>query len=191
MQKLSLSLLFLLIACVLLAFALPLLPAVVDGDEFYGLSVTNDVPSLPLPVSDTEADLRVVFFGYRSCATVCPVQFGNMMQLQKRLQGLAVEFVFVTLDPERDTDQLLKETAEQLGPQFVTFRPQSTRAAQKLALAYGDTAARVQHRSGYDFDHSANLYVVTGRWQRQLIYARHDLNIDRVENDLRQLLAAR
>lgn len=183
--------LLLVTAALLLSVALPLLPAAIDGDEYYGLTVEASVPALPLEQADQTAELRVVFFGYRSCSTVCPIQFGNMMQLQKRLQGLPIEFVFVTLDPERDTQPLLEKTAAELGPQFLVIRPESIKHAQMLALAYGGVAAKVQHPAGYDFNHSANLYVVTNDWQRRLIYTRQNLDIQRVEADLLRMLATR
>lgn len=188
MKKITSLLLF--TAPLLLSVALPILPEVVISDDYYGLAVDNPAPVLPLGRTQEETVLRVVFFGYRSCSTVCPIQFGNMMQLQQRMQHKPIEFVFVTLDPERDTQHLLDETAASLGPQFQTIRPKSALAAQNLAVAYGDSAARVQHSDGYDFDHSANLYVVTDQWQRRLIYARDNLDINRVEADLRQLLAS-
>ena len=188
MKRITTWLLF--TAALLLSIVLPILPTVVAVDDYYGLAVENPVPVLPLAKTQEGTALRIIFFGYRSCSTVCPMQFGNMMQLQQRMQHHPIEFVFVTLDPERDTQTLLAETAASLGSQFQVVRPENTLAAQNLAMAYGDNAARVQHSDGYDFNHSANLYVVTDQWQRRLIYARETLDINRVETDLHQLLAS-
>lgn len=188
MKRITTLLLF--TAALLLSVALPILPTVVAVDNYYGLAVENPVPVLPLAKTQEDTALRIIFFGYRSCSTVCPIQFGSMMQLQQRMRHQPIEFVFVTLDPERDTKILLEETTASLGAQFQTVRPETTLAAQNLALAYGDNAARFQHRQGYDFNHSANLYVVTDQWQRRLIYTGEKLDINRMESDLNQLLSS-
>ncbi|SEG67557.1 SCO family protein [Marinobacterium lutimaris] len=172
----------------LLGLALPFLPAWTDRDDYYGIAVDNPVPPLELADSQIDNGLRVLFFGYRNCGTVCPAQIVNLVQLQQRLRGHPVEFVFITLDPERDSEEVLQRAASVFGPSFKVVRPESTLLAQNLALAYGDTAARVQSATGYEFDHTANLYVVTTGWRKRLIYTQPVLDLDRMESDLQKLL---
>ncbi len=172
----------------LLGIALPFIPSLVDKDGYYGIAVNNAVPPVAVVDSQIDQGLRVLFFGYRSCGTVCPAQIGNLIQLQHRLQGYPVEFVFVTLDPERDSLASLQLAMRSFGPGFTAVRPASQLLAQNLALSYGDIAARVQSDNGYEFDHTANLHVVTTDWQQRLIYTQPVLDIDRMESDLKKLL---
>lgn len=172
----------------MLGLALPFLPALTDRDGYYGIAVNDPVPPLELTDSRIDKGVRVMFFGYRSCGTVCPTQIVNLVQLQQRLRGYPVEFVFITLDPERDSDEVLQRAVRVFGPGFKVVRPESTLLAQNLALTYGDTAARVQKQTGYKFDHSANLYVVTSDWRKRLIYTQPVLDIARMESDLKKLL---
>lgn len=181
---------FALFAFAALLFALiTLLPGLISQhSEYYGLEADAPAPELELLNSQVDQGLRLVVFGYSGCGTVCPVQLANLLALQGRLADLPIEFVFVTLDPERDqASDLLKNTAA-LGPKFTASRPASNREAQNLALAYGGYAAQVNTETGYEFDHSMNIYVLTTDWQRKLIYPSPRLDLDRTESDLRQLI---
>lgn len=132
--------------------------------------------------------LSIIFFGYRQCGTVCPVQWVNLMELSQRLKDAKVEFLFVTLDPENDTPEALKQTTESFGEAFRFHRPETHQSAQKLASAYNDFAVK-QGRSADDaIAHSANLHVVTKEFRRRLVYTTPDLKLELVEQDLRRLL---
>ncbi|WP_449285956.1 SCO family protein [Marinobacter sp. PE14] len=171
----------------LLALALPVMPSLLNNSGFYGMAI--DEPGEPVSGYEPPSDgLAIIFFGYRQCGTVCPVQLVNLMELSQRLDGSEVEFLFVTLDPENDTPEVLNQIMESLGKAFRYYRPENHRAAQKLASAYNDFAVK-QGRSPDDpIAHSANLHVVTGEFRRRLVYTTPDLNLELVEQDLRRLL---
>jgi protein SCO1/2 len=180
----------LLASAVLLALALPFMQglvsaASVDGG-FYGYKTNLPVPALP-GAAVPRNGLNVVFFGYRSCGTVCPLQLVNLQALEQQWRGQPVHFVFVTLDPENDSQPLLDVTMGALGQNFRAVRPSSFRHAQALAGHYGDFAAR-QAGNGGDINHSARLYVVTEDNRRQLLYATPELDLARVNADLTRLL---
>ncbi|WP_222837469.1 SCO family protein [Marinobacter sp. F3R11] len=185
----SASAIFLLTALVLAAalpFAQGLLNEIDGKAGFYGYKTDVPVPSLP-GAYVPDGGLNVVFFGYRSCGTVCPLQLLNLKALHDRLQGHPVQFVFVTLDPESDSQEELDGVMATMGSNFRAVRPASFRQAQELAQEYGDFSAR-EGGVSKEINHGARIYVVTADDRRQLLYASPDLDLDRVSADLVQLM---
>ena len=174
-------------AAFLLALALPVMPSLLNNSGFYGMAIDEPGENLD-GYQPPQNGLSVIFFGYRQCGTVCPVQLVNLMELSQLLDGAEVEFLFVTLDPENDTPEILNQTMESLGKAFRYYRPENHRAAQKLASAYNDFAVKQGSSEDDLIAHSAHLHVVTGEFRRRLVYTTPDLNLKLVEQDLRRLL---
>ncbi|SNC62950.1 protein SCO1/2 [Marinobacter sp. es.048] len=174
-------------AAFMLAPVLPVMPSLLKSTDFYGITI--DEPGEPILGYQPPKDgLAVVFFGYRQCGTVCPVQLVNLIDLSQRLNGSDVEFLFVTLDPENDTQEALQQTMEGLGAAFRSHRPENHRTAQKLASAYNDFAVKNGNTPNDLIAHSARLHVVTPDFRRRLVYTTPELNLELVEQDLRRLL---
>lgn len=152
---------------------------------YYGYKTDVSVPVLP-GAEVPKGGLNVVFFGYRSCGTVCPLQLLNLKALHEHWQGRAVQFVFVTLDPENDSQQELNRIMKALGPGFRAVRPGTFRQAQTLANEYGDFAAK--HSGGQEINHGARLYVVAANNRRQLVYTTPELDLQRVNADIARLV---
>lgn len=182
----AISLVSVVVICVLLL--LPFLGHFFKDDAYYGYKTDIEVPELPGYQTNGEA-VRLVFFGYQNCGTVCPLQLVNLQELHRRLINQPVRFVFVTLDPERDTQQELDRVMAAMGKGFVAVRPKSQAEAQNLAMGFAEYAARKGSGSRYDFDHSARIYAVTADDRRQLLYTSPELDIARVEKDIRRLLS--
>jgi protein SCO1/2 len=100
-----------------------------------------------------------------------------------------VRFVFVTLDPERDSRQALNATMTAMGENFRAVRPASQAAAQNLAMGFSEYAGKTGSGKHYDFDHSARIYAVTPDNRRHLLYASPELDLDRVQADINKLMA--
>lgn len=190
----GLPLLFVMLILGLMA-CLPWLPALASGGDYYGIRVDRSAATLAngdnRPAVPPASGLAVVFFGYRNCGTVCPVQLANLLALRERLSDEAVGFVFVTLDPERDSQEALDGAMAAMGPGFVAVRPDSVQAARSLARRYNDHVVREDGDNGaYDFHHTTHLHVVSSQGRRELLYTTPDLDLDRVAGDLRRLLSA-
>ena len=174
-------------AAFLLALALPVMPSLLNNSGFYGMAINEPGENL-IGYQPPQEGLAVIFFGYRQCGTVCPVQLVNLLDLSQRLKDAPVEFLFVTLDPENDTPEALQQTTESLGAAFKSYRPETHQSAQKLASAYNDFAVKQGSAPNDSIAHSARLHVVTPDFRRRLIYATPDLNLELVEQDIRRLL---
>ncbi|PPI84890.1 SCO family protein [Marinobacter maroccanus] len=173
----------------LMALALPVMPSLLNNTGFYGMSINEPGEDLN-GYQPPKNGLAVIFFGYRQCGTVCPVQLVNLLDLSQRLKDAPVEFLFVTLDPDNDTPEALQQTTASLGEAFRSYRPDTHQSAQKLASAYNDFAVKQGGASNDSIAHSARLHVVTPDFRRKLIYTTPDLNLELVEQDLRRLLKA-
>ncbi|MEO7151594.1 MAG: SCO family protein, partial [Burkholderiaceae bacterium] len=83
-------------------------------------------------LADFKGKVTVVFFGYTHCPDVCPTTMAELAQVKKQLgpDGAAVQGIFITVDPQRDTPALLKGYVESFDPSFVALRgtPEQTTA---------------------------------------------------------------
>jgi protein SCO1 len=116
------------------------------------------------PVSD--ADLKgkwqLVFFGYTHCPDTCPTALNEISlaldQLGKKRQD--VEVVFITVDPERDTPDVLKSYVQSFDAPIIALTG-SPEAVKQAAKAYRVFYAKHPRQDGdYDMDHSAVIYVM-------------------------------
>jgi protein SCO1/2 len=143
-------------------------------------------------LQDFRGKAVVVFFGYTQCPDVCPMTMAEIAQAKKLLggDGAKVQAVFITIDPERDTPELLKNYAANFGPDFVALRgsPEQTAATAKDFKVY---FKKVDGKTpgGYTMDHSAASFVFDPQGRLRL-YTRYGTGAQALADDLKQLLAA-
>jgi protein SCO1/2 len=146
----------------------------------------------PRTLEDFRGKVVVVFFGFTQCPDICPTTMLTMANVVKRLgnQGEQVQVLFVTLDPERDTPQVLSQYVPAFHPTFLGLRG-DTEATARAAREFKVFYERVEGRKGgaYTIDHTAASYVLD-RQGRLRLYVRHSQTEDDVEADIRTLLAA-
>jgi cytochrome oxidase Cu insertion factor (SCO1/SenC/PrrC family) len=117
------------------------------------------------PVSD--ADLRgrwlLIYFGYTTCPDVCPTTLQTMVTALDKLgpAGKNVVPVFITIDPERDTPDVMGRYAAEIDPRILALSGSPEEIAQ-VAKAYHVYYAKVPGKQGepYTMDHSAFIYLV-------------------------------
>lgn len=118
-------------------------------------------------VRRTDADFRgklmLVYFGFTYCPDICPtdLQAIGLAVDQLGAAGDQVQPVFVTLDPERDTPQLLADYVPMFHPRLIGLSG-GARAIREAALAYRVYYAKVPRTDGSDYtiDHSAFIYLL-------------------------------
>ncbi|MGZ5181937.1 MAG: SCO family protein [Ramlibacter sp.] len=151
-----------------------------------------DVDGKVRSLRDFKGKAVVVFFGYTQCPDVCPTTMADIAQAKTLLgaDGAKVQGVFITLDPERDTPQLLKAYVANFGPDFVALRgtPEQTAAIAKDFKVYYKKVDGGAPGT-YTLDHTAASFVYDPQGRLRL-YARYGAGAQALADDLKQLLQA-
>ena len=141
-------------------------------------------------LSDFKGTVVVVFFGFTQCPDFCPTTLNEWVQVKKSLadKGDLLQPVFITLDPERDTPELLKAYMANFDPSFIALIP-ALDQLPALAKQYKIYYKKVETGSAgnYTMDHSAGTYVydTSGRLR---LYARYGLGPQALSQDIGKLL---
>jgi protein SCO1/2 len=113
-------------------------------------------------LTDFAGKVVVVFFGYTQCPDVCPTTLAELAEVKKLLgkDGERLQALFVTVDPERDTPELLKAYMANFDPNFLALRP----APEELEAVAKDFKIYFKKVPGpsatsYTMDHSAGSYI--------------------------------
>ena len=124
---------------------------------------------------DFRGRLMLVYFGFTYCPDVCPTELQAMGQAVDLLGEKAdsVQPIFVTIDPERDTPQMVGQYVESFHPRMVglTGTPEQVAAAAKVYRVYY-RKAEVEGSSDYLMDHSSIVYLM-GRDGKFLTHFSH------------------
>jgi len=142
-------------------------------------------------LEDFKGKVTVVFFGFTQCPDVCPTTLLELAQVKKLLgaDGQRVQGVFVTVDPERDTPELLKAYITNFGADFVALRgtPEETKAAAKsFKIFYNKVPGKTP--TSYTIDHTAGSYVFDTQGRVRL-FTRYGTGAEALASDLKILLA--
>jgi protein SCO1/2 len=116
----------------------------------------------PFPLRELRGKVVLMLFGYTSCPDICPTELSNLAAVLNELEGAAeqVQGVFVTVDPERDRPEVLKDYVGYFSSDLIGL----TGSLDQIAAVAGQY--RVKYRKhprpggGYSMDHSADLYVI-------------------------------
>jgi protein SCO1/2 len=134
----------------------------ITGAEFARRLDLPDVDGKPRTLADWQGKVTVVFFGYTQCPDVCPTTMAELAQIRKLLGADAdkLQTVFVTIDPERDTPEILKSYVANFGPGVTALRgnaEQTAAAAKEFKVFYAKVAGKSP--GSYTMDHSAASFV--------------------------------
>jgi len=177
------------------------LPGCDSGPRFKSTDITGAEYGKSLELTDHNGRVRtledfrgkavVVFFGYTQCPDVCPTTLAMLADVMKRLGPDAdrVQVLFVTVDPERDTAELLSKYVPAFDPRFLGLRGDAdatARTAKEFKVIYQKQPGTTP--GSYSMDHSAGLYVFDPQGQVRL-YVGHNQGPDVVAHDIAALLA--
>ena len=140
-------------------------------------------------LADFSGKVVVIFFGYTRCPDVCPTTMVEMKEVMRKLGADAgkVQVLFVTLDPERDTREVLAQYVPAFDPRFVGLygdNATTLKTAKDFKVFYEKRPGTTP--GSYTIDHTAASYVFDGRGRLRL-YVKHD-QIDSLADDIRTLL---
>jgi protein SCO1/2 len=172
------------------------------------IAVKGMVPALDLSMMDvttgkavTAADFRgklvMLYFGYTNCPDVCPATLYNVDKILRGLGPLAndVTFLFVTVDPDRDTASVLAQYTALFGPNIEGLRGSADQLfalARRYRVVFSVT--KPSGTTPYEVTHSAAIYVFDGAGQAQFLIAGMDTpnpDIAGITEDVRDVIQSR
>ncbi|MBP6189021.1 MAG: SCO family protein [Azonexus sp.] len=140
-------------------------------------------------LADFQGKATVVFFGYTACPDICPTMLAKLADVMKVLGSDAerVQVLFVTLDPQRDSAERLKDFVPWFNPTFLGLRGDEVqiKAATEEFRVF---AARkpVEGELGYVIDHSTGAYVFDPAGRLRL-YVKDTSSVEEIASDIRLL----
>lgn len=144
----------------------------------------------PYRLTEQRGKLIMIFFGYTHCPDICPSTLSEFQKIHKGLKGSAseVDFVFITVDPERDTPDQLASYLEFFDPSFIGLWGESDKM-QKVWSDYGVYQLKQDAGSaaGYLVDHSTRIYVIDQKGQLVLTYP-FGFDTEKIIDDLAYLV---
>jgi len=163
----------------------------ITGAEYARELSLPDADGKPRQLSDFKGKVTLVFFGYTQCPDVCPTTLAELAAVKRELgkDGERVQGIFVSVDPERDTPQILKAYMASFGPDFIALRgsPEQTQvAAQAFKVFYAKSPGRTE--GSYTMDHTAGTYVFDAQGKVRL-FVRYGSGAEALRHDLKLLLA--
>jgi protein SCO1/2 len=171
-----------------------------DKPAFRGVDITGADYAQGWELSDQDGQVRtlkdfagkavVVFFGFTQCPDVCPTALQEMAQAKQLLgtDGDKLQGVFITVDPERDTAELLKAYMANFGPDFVALRPtaeQLPKVTKDFKIYYKKVEGKTP--TSYTLDHSAGSFTFDPQGRIRL-YNRHASGAEALAADVKILL---
>ena len=141
-------------------------------------------------LADFKGKAVAMFFGYTHCPDVCPTTLSDMANALKALgpDGQRVQVLFVTVDPKRDTPELLKGYVPAFNPTFLGLYGDAA-ATAKVTKDFRIYAAERPGKTpeSYTVDHSAQTLVFDAKGKLRLMLA-YGTPGDKIASDLRILL---
>ena len=162
----------------------------ITGAPFGGDFALSDHAGQRRSLQDYRGKVVALMFGYLHCPDMCPTTLLELKQVLQRLgpQAGGVQVLFVTLDPQHDTSEVLSGAVARFDPRFVGLRgseAEISQLAEKFNLVYQQLA--VGFKAGGSIEHSAGVYVFD-RGGKLRLYAAYGSSHVALEHDLRLLL---
>ena len=151
----------------------------------------TDHNGVPRSLKDFKGKVVVVFFGFTQCPDVCPTALAELAEVKRKLgsQGDRLQGIFISVDPERDTEEVLKAYMANFDPSFLALRPtmaQLPEVAKAFKIYYKKSEGKTA--GSYTMDHSAGSYVFDPEGRVRL-YTRYGSGAEALASDVALLLS--
>ena len=139
-------------------------------------------------LAEFRGKLVLLYFGYVSCPDVCPTDLARIGAMMNSLgaKAEAVQPLFITLDPLRDTPAVIKEYAAAFHPRLVALRG-SEEETRRIATSYKVFYEKVPHGNTYFIDHAAFTFLID-RDGKYIAFFPPGTHADRMEVMVREAL---
>ncbi|ASU37424.1 cytochrome c oxidase assembly protein [Herbaspirillum sp. meg3] len=163
----------------------------VTGLEYAKDFALTDHNGKPRTLADFKGKAVVMFFGYTQCPDVCPTTMAEMANVMKELgpQADKVQVLFVTVDPARDTPQILSQYVPAFDKRFLGLYGDEA-ATAKVAKEFKVFFQKVPGKTpgSYTMDHTAGSYVFDPQGHIRL-FVKHGQGAEPIVHDLKLLLS--
>lgn len=163
----------------------------VTGANFGKSLALTDHTGTPRTLADFKGKVVVLFFGFTQCPDVCPTTLAEMAKVIKELgpDGGKVQVLFVSIDPERDTKELLKQYVTAFNPAFLGLvgDMEATVRAAKEFKVYVQKQSPKTPGGSYSVDHSAGTFILDQQGRLRL-FLQHGAGATSMLADIRTLL---
>jgi protein SCO1/2 len=171
-----------------------------DKPKFNAIDITGANYAKRLALQDANGKVRdltdfkgkvvVVFFGYTQCPDVCPTTMTELVEVKRLLgaNGDKLQAIFITVDPARDTAELLQAYVSNFDSSFVALIPtpeQLAEVAKEFKIYYKKVDG--QTPTSYTMEHSAGSYIFDTQGQVRL-FSRYGSGTQAIEQDIAVLL---
>ena len=149
----------------------------------------TDTEGRPVGNDALRGHATLVYFGFTSCPDVCPATLATLRELRSRSPLADLRMWFITVDPERDTPQALRDYLGAFGPGFVGLRAAPGALPALLHEFSAFAGKREQPGGAYGVDHSATLFLLDSRSRLVAVFS-PPLQATLLDADLRTLAAS-
>ena len=163
----------------------------ITGAEYARQLSLPDTSGKPRVLNEFKGKVVVVFFGFTQCPDVCPTTLAEIAEVKSKLgaDGDKVQPILVTVDPERDTPEILSAYAASFGRDVVALRgtlEQTRAAAKEFKVFFAKVPGKTE--GSYTMDHTAGSYVFDTQGRIRL-FIRHGGGVEAMASDLKRLIA--
>ena len=150
-----------------------------------------DVSGQKRSLADFKGKVIVVFFGFTQCPDVCPTTLAELVEIKRALgsDGERIQPIFVTIDPERDTPEVLKAYVTSFDPSFIALRgtlEETAAVAKEFKIYFAKVPGKTPN--SYTMDHTSGSYVFDTQGKARLLI-RNGTGVPVWVSDLKALLA--
>ena len=162
----------------------------ITGAEYARDLVWRDKAGLEHHLQDAKGQLVLVFFGYTQCPDVCPTSLSELKAIKASLgeSGKKIKALFITVDPERDSQEVLDAYVANFGEDFsgVSLPAEQLKlAAKEFKVFYQKTPGPTP--TSYGIEHTAGFYVYDTHGQLRL-FVRYGTPQESLMKDIQMLL---
>ncbi len=151
----------------------------------------KDLSGTERTIESYQGKVVAMFFGYTHCPDVCPITMQQWSEVKAKLgaKGENLQVLFVSIDPERDTPELLRKYVPQFNPSFDALTASSLEELKPLLSGLRVFAGKVEGSSpeNYLMDHTSASYVFDQQGRARLL-VRHNADSAPVVSDVEQIL---
>ena len=140
--------------------------------------------------NDLKNQWTILFFGYTNCPDVCPTTIFKLgqikQQISKELPNVNLQILFITLDPERDSTERLREYLGFFNASMIGLTGDISKIVE-LTSNLSVFFQRINKEDGYDFNHTASIFLINPKAQLKASFSPAS-SIDMLAEDIKKVV---